>query len=188
MTRAEWTLTGAIAVLCGLGILCYFSSSPNPPLLLWAVEALVPALTLALLVSLWRRGKRAVAVALMAVLVIAEANFSLLPYLLGLKELPLFRGYSYVSSDGGFFAGGSTCLKTNDCTWCGVQRNFTEYVQEHPGVRLLRLDPIRPWELWNWFDYATHPHWRLGYADPLPEPSYELRTTDPLPRLPPPPL
>lgn len=171
MTKAEWGIVGGIAAACGLGAACLLSSSPVPPWLWWVAEGMVPALTIALVVLVWRRGKRWLAMALIAVLLVVEGNFSLLSYGLGLKEMRLFRGYSYVSSDGGFSAGGSNCLKTNDCSWSGVERNFAEYLQSHPGARLLRCEPIHPWQFWNWFEYATNPHWRLGYAGPSPEPS-----------------
>ncbi|HEV8582537.1 MAG TPA: hypothetical protein VGX68_26015 [Thermoanaerobaculia bacterium] len=171
MTRAEWGIVGAIVAACGLGIGCLFSSGPVPPWLWWVAEGLVPALTIALVVLVWRRGKRGLATVLIAILLLVEGNFSLLPYELGLKEMRLFKGYSYVSSDGRFSAGGSNCLKTNDCSWSGVERNFAEYAQSHPGVRLLRCEPIHPWQFWNWFEYATNPRWRLPYSGSAWKPS-----------------
>jgi hypothetical protein len=51
-----------------------------------------------------------------------------------------------------------------------VQENFAEYAEDHQGVRLLRREPIRVWQFWNWFEYATHPRWQLGYAGSSPEP------------------
>lgn len=171
MTQAERGIVGAIAALFLVGFGCLFSSSPVPPALWWVVEALVPAFTLALIVLVWRRGKRSLAVVLIAVLLVVEGNFSLLPYAVGLKELHIFTFDTYVSSDGGFIAGGPNCLKTHDCSWSGVERNFAEYARSHPGVRLLRCAAIHPWQFWNWFEYATDPRWRLSYASPPLEPS-----------------
>lgn len=133
------------------------------PVVAWlAAELLVPVVAVGAAVVLWRRTHKAASVALLALLVLAEANFSFAPYALGLKNL--FPGYQYVSSDGGFE--GYECTKSTACTWSVLQEQWSDYAGSHEGVELLRKVPMHPWAFWHWAEYATHPRWRLRYAAP----------------------
>ena len=129
--------------------------------LLWvALETIVPIAVAVAVVVAWRRGARAVVVAGSTVFVVVWSNFSFVPYLVGMKNL--FPAYHYVSSDGGFK--GCECFKSTACYWSVMQREWQAYSVAHPSAELLRNEPIRVWEFWNWYDYATHERWRLRFA------------------------
>ena len=159
MKHAKSGIAGAFAVLFALSA-WYRHPSSVRDWVLTAVEVLVPLIFIVLVALAWRRGKRARAAVWIAVLLLVEGNFSSLPYSLGLKEI--FPVYRYISSDGGF--SGGPCVKTPFCLWSTVEKNFAEYAQHHPGVRLLRREPMHVWQFWNWVEYAVHPRWRLDYA------------------------
>jgi len=137
------------------------AESANAMIGAWILlEILGPSALIALSIVLWRKRNRGWAIGLLCVMVLLEANFSFVPYFVGLKNL--FPVYRYESSDGGFAA--DECFKSTACYWSVLQANWNRYKAVHPGAELFRLEPVRPWQFWNWYDYASHPRWRLRYS------------------------
>lgn len=93
--------------------------------------------------------KRAVFIVVPSVLVVT--NFTMLPYLIGLK--PLMPVYHYVDASG-------KIIYTNPAK--GREVNYAT-----PGLR--RAFRMNYLEFWNWYEYCTHPRWKLDYVSPTSE-------------------
>lgn len=51
--------------------------------------------------------------------------------------------------------------------YADVRNGFEAYKTgvNKPHLVLHRRFAMKWWQIWNWFDYATHPRWRLPYAE-----------------------